>query len=169
LKLETHQDLKAFFDSNYRNAVIQASRIVQNEATAEDIVQDCLIKLWEQRAGLKAGAIGGYFSTMVRNRCIDILRKKKPNIVDVDDIQLTVEDHTSIEMEELRAKIDATIDSLPERCRQVFVLSRFEGMSYKEIAESLMISPKTVENQISKALKVLSASLTSLFFILFFS
>lgn len=168
MKIETHKDLKIFFDANYRNAVLQATRIVQNQTLAEDVVQDCLIKLWDHRAKLSAGSIAGYFSTMVRNRCIDTLRKKKYNIVGTDDIQIAVVDPSNMEIEELKAKIDATVDGLPERCRQVFVLSRFEKMSYKEIAAFLEISPKTVENHISKALKTLSAALACAL-ILFFS
>lgn len=168
MKINTHQDLKAFFDSNYRNAVIRANRIVKNQATAEDLVQDCLIKLWEQKDRLKAGSIEGYFASMVRNKSIDFLRKKKPKIIATDDVQIAVEDNSSLELAELSAKIDTVIDGLPERCREVFVLSRFEKMSYKEIAESLVISTKTVENHISKALKVLTAALSFILFLLFF-
>ena len=168
MKINTHQDLKAFFDSNYRNAVIRANRIVKNQATAEDLVQDCLIKLWEQKDRLKAGSIEGYFASMVRNKSIDFLRKKKPKIIATDDVQIAVEDNSSLELAELSAKIDTTIDGLPERCREVFVLSRFEKMSYKEIAESLAISTKTVENHISKALKVLTAALSFILFLFFF-
>jgi len=169
LKIETHKDLKTFFDANYRNAVLQATRIVQNQTIAEDVVQDCLIKLWDSKEKLSMGTVERYFSTMVRNKCIDLLRKRKFNIVDTDEIQIAVEDPSKLEFEELRAKINATIDSLPERCRQVFVLSRFQAMSYKEIAESLDISPKTVENHISKALKTLSAALASILILLFFN
>ena len=168
MKIDTHQDLKIFFDSNYRNAVIRANRIVQNQATAEDLVQDCLIKLWEQKDRLQAGSIEGYFATMVRNKSIDFLRKKKPKLIGTDAIQIAAEDNSSLELAELQAKIDRAIDSLPERCREVFVLSRFENMSYREIAESLVISPKTVENHISKALKVLTTALNFILFLFFF-
>jgi len=169
LKIETEQNLKAFFDANYRNSVISANRILNNQAEAEDVVQNCLIKLWDNRSQLKEGTIGGYFATMVRNRCLDSLRKKKPVLVELDDVQLTSDDHSQLEHDELKAKIDNAIDSLPERCREVFVLSRFEKMSHKEISESMAISPKTVENQITKALKVISSALTSILFLLFFN
>ena len=169
MKIETEQNLKAFFDANYRNSVISANRILNNQAEAEDVVQNCLIKLWDNRSQLKEGTIGGYFATMVRNRCLDSLRKKKPVLVELDDVQLTSDDHSQLEHDELKAKIDNAIDSLPERCREVFVLSRFEKMSHKEIAESMAISPKTVENQITKALKAISSALTSILFLLFFN
>ncbi len=169
MKIETHNDLKVFFDTNYRNSVISANRILNDQAAAEDVVQDCLIKLWGNRSQLKETTVAGYFAIMVRNRCIDNLRKKKPAIVELDDVQLPIEDHSQMEHDELKEKIDAAIDSLPDRCREIFVLSRFEKMSHKEIAESLMISPKTIENQITKALKVISSALKSILFLFFFS
>jgi len=164
LKIETQQDLNTFFNANYRNSVINANRILNNQAEAEDVVQDCLIKLWNNRSQLKESTIEGYFATMVRNRCIDSIRKKKPVIVELAHVQLSVEDHSELEHTELQAKIDNAIDSLPGRCREVFVLSRFEKLSHKEIAESLTISPKTVENQITKALKAISSALLSILF-----
>lgn len=167
LKIETQQDLNAFFKANYRNAVISANRLLNDQAEAEDVVQNCLIKLWDNREQLKEGTIGGYFATMVRNRCIDSLRKKKPVLVEIDDVQLPTQDHSEMEHNELKTKINTAIDSLPERCREVFVLSRFEKMKHKEIAESLTISTKTVENQITKALKVISSALVILLFLFF--
>jgi len=169
LKIETQQDLKTFFDAHYRNSVISANRILNDQAESEDVVQNCLIKLWENRSQLKEATVGGYFATMVRNRCIDSLRKKKPITVEIEDVQLPTQDHSQMEHDELKAKIDTTIDSLPGRCREVFVLSRFEKMSHKEISESLSISTKTVENQITKALKVISSALISILFLFFFN
>jgi len=66
----------------------------------------------------------------------------------------------NMENMELEEYLHSVIEQLPEKCRMVFVMSRFEELSYKEIAEKLEISPKTVENQISKALKVLREHLT---------
>ena len=98
---------------------------------------------------------------MVRNKCLDHLRANQPTgQIDTDDLVIDNENpQNSLEVKELHQSIDTIIDNLPERCRQVFVLSRFESMSYKEIAEHLQVSPKTVENQISKALKVLRIGL----------
>ncbi len=168
MKINTQQDLQLFFKTHYRNGVIQANRIVPDQSEAEDIVQECLIKLWDHRAKANATSPVGYFKKMVRNKCIDYLRKQKWETVELQPNQVGQLDHSKLEQMELEAKINATIDSLPDRCREVFMLSRFEEMSYKEIAATLSISPKTVENQISKALKVLSASLTFTLILLFF-
>ena len=73
----------------------------------------------------------------------------------------------SLEFKDLTNKIDLIIDSLPEKCRQIFVLSRFEQMTYKEISVQLNIAPKTVENQISRALKVLKRGLGDHLFLIF--
>ena len=166
--LHTVEDLKLFFDAQYPLCVRKASRILNNTSQAEDIVQECMIKLWETRHKLGDQSVVGYFHTMVRNRCIDHIRKKKLHIVNWEESSASTHPNDSMEFEELQQKIHRLIDSLPERCRQVFVLSRFEEMSYKEIADQLDISKKTVENQISKALKVISAGLLSILFIFFF-
>ncbi|MBK7525162.1 MAG: sigma-70 family RNA polymerase sigma factor [Saprospiraceae bacterium] len=84
------------------------------------------------------------------------------NFEDIDSAEELSSDYISVEdaiaVDNLQEKINTAIDSLPEKCRLVFMLSRMEGLSYLEIAEQLQISPKTVENQISKALKILRES-----------
>jgi RNA polymerase sigma-70 factor (ECF subfamily) len=102
---------------------------------------------------------------MVRNRCLNHLRKKgipteslKPydtyGIIDDDDAQ---------ERSQTEAKLWTAIDSLPEKCREVFILSKRDGLKYEEIAEELNLSVNTVRNQISKALKVLKEGVYKLY------
>ena len=102
---------------------------------------------------------------MVRNRCLDHLRKKgipteslKPydtyGIIDDDDAQ---------ERSQTEARLWTAIDSLPEKCREVFILSKRDGLKYEEIAEELGLSVNTVRNQISKALKVLKEGVHKLY------
>ncbi len=151
----TNQDsLSRFFDLYYRNAVIQAIRIIKDQGVAEDVVMECLMKLWDNRMALsEKGDVEAYFFRMVRNKSIDQIRKKK--VVELVEVTESVRVNDALEIEELGRQIDTIIDSLPERCRQVFVLSRYESMSNKAIAEQLEISIKTVENQMTKALKTL--------------
>lgn len=155
MQINTQEELKQFFEQHYKNAVIQATRIVKDQGTGEDLVQECFIKLWERRNDIKSASLSSYFSKMVKNRCIDYLRINRPKTIEPEANQWHSEDHSTLEYKELAAAVNAVIDRLPERCREVFVLSRFEELSYKEIALSLNISPKTVENQISKALKII--------------
>ena len=104
-------------------------------------------------------------STTVHNRCLNFLRDNKKFNRDLLALE-NLEDVTEFEeldpfsCEELEQKIQAAINELPEKCREVFLLSRFENLKYKEIAEKLNISIKTVEAQMSKALQHLRIRLT---------
>ena len=168
---EKHLKFEQFFQNNYNRFVLQAIRIVKDGNKAEDIVQDCFIKLWDKRNEITFDSNAlGYLYRMVRNKSIDYLRAYKPvaNLEDSDIENASFLASDKVETEELQVRINNAIDALPEKCRQVFVLSRFENLSYKEIASQLDISPKTVENQISKALKQLRRKLLSFFFTIFF-
>ena len=169
MPLRTETDLREFYNQHYRDAVRQALRILNDLQEAEDVVQECIVKLWEKRTTLKDNtSILPFFKTMVRNRSIDALRRRIPidDNAEADEAEVTMPD--TLEFDELSKAIHAIIDNLPEKCRQVFVLSRFESMSYKEISTHLNISPKTVENQISKALKSLRQNLPDHLSIIFF-
>lgn len=167
MNLNTKEELNRFFKYNYQKAVQKSVRIVNDIPLAEDIVQECLVKIWEQRKGLGDKPIEGYFYTMVRNKSIDYIRKKKLSIVPIEDQEISSPTSDNMEFEELQLKIQNLVNSLPERCRQIFVLSRFENMSHAEISEQLDISKKTIENQITKALKVLTKGLGKIIFIFF--
>lgn len=97
--------------------------------------------------------------TSVKNRCLNKLTRKKieQNSVDIlDDIVISPDTTLSnIEAKEMEAKIKTLLNNLPDKCKEIFILSRFEQLSYKEIAGLLDVSVKTVENQISNALKML--------------
>lgn len=169
MTLRTETDLKAFYDAHYRPAVRQAFRIVNDLAEAEDIAQECIVRLWDKRGEIGTDRpLAPYFHRMVRNRSIDMLRRRIPRDdgADIGDLEFTPAD--GMEFAEISRAVDALIDGLPEKCRRVFVLSRFEAMSYKEISSQLDISVKTVENQISKALKVLREGLGDPIFSIFF-
>lgn len=168
-KINKHSDLKKIFDESYNSLVIQAIRLVKNQETAEDVVQDCFIKLWEKKDKLNiSGNVNAYLAKMVRNRCLDFLKKKKIQTSELNETyQGAIENNDHLEMNDLQSSIDKIIDDLPEKCRQTFILSRFEELSYKEIAEQLDISKKTVEAHISKALKSLRTNLKQFLLIIF--
>lgn len=137
---------------------------------AEDVVQECFATLWEkQEAGLAVANRRAYLYMTVRNRCLDQLRRKgmqteslKPydtyGIIDDDDAQ---------ERSQIEARLWTAIDSLPEKCREVFLMSKRDGLKYEEIATELGISENTVRNQISKALKVLKDGAIKIFMFFF--
>jgi len=167
--LRNESDLKVFYDTHYKVSVRQALRIVNDLAEAEDVVQDCIVKLWDKRHDLKEkDTMLPYFFRMVRNKSIDVIRRRIQKDDGADLNLISDQSSDDLELKDLSESIDALIDSLPEKCRQVFVLSRYENMTYKEIASQLNIAPKTVENQISRALKVLRAGLGDQLFMFLF-
>ena len=158
-KITSQQDLKTIYDTEFKKLMIQDFRIVNKQDVAEDIVQECFIKLWQKRNDISTDiSIATYIKKMVRNRCLDYLRKNKIRTVEVNDnLNIEIEENANEvrfeKNEKLQRKIQSTLNSLPEKCRQVFVLAKYEKFTYKQISEKLEIAPKTVEAHMSKALK----------------
>ena len=120
------------------------------------------IHIWENRTriGIKS-SLGAYLFRSVRNRCINYLRDNGPSVYLSDVmVELCCEENRDMEVEELNHFIEEAILSLPDKCRDVFLKSRNEEMSNREIAEQLNISVKTVEAQITKALKAIRSYIT---------
>jgi len=153
--------LEYFFNKYYKYLVVTAYKILHDDFMAKDIVQDVFFHLWEKRSSWEIIDIKSYLRRAVYNKSIDVIRKKKrkggwtEEITDIDHPQESSNIMENIEANELQEKINKAIDSLPDRCRTIFCLSRFENLSHKEIASQLDISVKTIENQITKALKIM--------------
>ncbi|MCL3779391.1 RNA polymerase sigma-70 factor [Prolixibacteraceae bacterium JC049] len=145
----------------YPGLVIFASQIILDKAEAEEIVQDFFVRLWEQRNALKEGtSLKSYVFTSVKNRSLNFLKRSNVNDKLVGEVKDLVENSEVYEPDifvesELQDQIKLAISKLPSRCGEIFVLSRINGLSNDEIAEKLNISKRTVETQISNALKVL--------------
>lgn len=158
--------LDELFRRYYVDLCRTALRFVNDEQEAEDIVQNLFISLWEKRASQQEnlGSVGPYLRRAVRNRSLNYLRDQKRIPIDEGDVPetLAAKDFADDELtqDELRDRIHTAIDALPERCRLVFVMSKLEDMTHKEIAGALEISPKTVENQMTRAYRFLRASLS---------
>ncbi|MDR2775419.1 MAG: RNA polymerase sigma-70 factor [Tannerella sp.] len=146
---------------------------VMSRSDAENIVQDIFLYLWENRTTFAAlGNINAYLFTMVKNRCIDFLRNqlktsgRNITLSDIREKELELKlyslqefDERALSNVEIETIIREAIDSLPERCREIFILSRLQGLRHKEIAERLAITPNTIERQIQIALKKLRTAL----------
>ena len=144
---------------------------VSDRDTAQEIVQDVFINLWQKRNSIeKDKSVKSYLYTSVKNRCLNYIRDNKnfrSHYLDVVlELEIPVQEEDIFSESETQDKINAALDKLPEKCRQVFELSRFEEMKYKEIAENMGISVKTVEVQMSKALKILREELKDLIILL---
>lgn len=136
-------------------------RILPDSGLAEDLVQEVFLELWRKRSGIQIQiSFRAYLRRAAVNKTLNYLRDQRLPISDEEFMPFQLASSTpqadeTLETSELKEEIDRAISALPERCRQVFVLSRFEELSAKEIADLLDISPKTVENQMTKALKSL--------------
>lgn len=128
---------------------------LEDSDVAEELAMDIFIYLWENRENFQIQlSLKAYLFQAARNKCLNELRKKKET-VSLDDAEVTSinTDVSSLETEELYRLIHEAILALPEKCREVFVLSRQESLTNQEIAQKLNISVKTVEGQITTALK----------------
>lgn len=135
---------------------------------SKEIVHKVFIKVWEKYQELPEDMnFKSYLYTSVNNYGLNYIRDHK-KFVELDDAgALKTNPERSVETDELERSIELAIETLPDRCREVFELSRFEGLSYGEIAENMGISVKTVEAQMSKALRLLRTQLSDYLVLLF--
>ena len=143
-------------------------RKVRDEALAADLRQEAFLRLWEARATLKAEeSVGPYLMRVARNLAIDharhaSVRQRWSDLVEREPVQSSPAADVVVERRELAAQVNAAVDALPPRMREVFTLKRDAGLSYAEIARMLDISPKTVDRHMSNALKRLRDALAHL-------
>lgn len=141
-----------------------ARQYVQDLDTAKDITQKVFINLWENREKINPQkAVQSYLFTAVRNRCLNHIRdhkKYRSRVLDLDIVDQEVSfDSDDSDLLEFKEKVAEALQALPEKCRLVFEMSRYRNMKYKEIAEELDVSVKTVEAHMSKALRSLRGQL----------
>lgn len=165
LKADDPGTVKQLFYQFYPFLCNAVFRILKDKALAEDLAQDTFFKFWEKRETINIQtSLKAYLRRMAVNEALYYLRKnkkfQKADGVEPSDLGVTTDTvEEQLLHQELEEKIGAAIKTLPPRCQEVFRLSRFEDLSYKEIAAKLEISIKTVENQMGKALKILRAAL----------
>jgi RNA polymerase sigma-70 factor (ECF subfamily) len=158
------ESIKSLYQQHYSYLCACVYKLIKDSTTAEDIVQEVFMDIWRKKDKLVIKiSIKAYLRRAAINKTLNHIRSKKVVFEDEEKmVELGSKDPSTqsmMEGDELGIKIKNAIDSLPEKCRIVFGLSRFEELSYKEIAVKLDISVKTVENQISKALKHLKKEL----------
>ncbi|HEY9007600.1 MAG TPA: RNA polymerase sigma-70 factor [Ohtaekwangia sp.] len=161
-------DITAFemlFRTHYQPLCNYAYTFVQDRDEAEEIVQSTFLSVWEKRENLEIRtAIKPYLYAMVRNACLNMLKhekiKQQHATIELAVAEKSVESVTrSVMASELETKIYEAMEKLPQQCRLIFKLSRFEELKYSEIADQLNLSVKTVENQMGKALKIMREQL----------
>jgi RNA polymerase sigma-70 factor, ECF subfamily len=154
--------LRRIFNLHYPLLLNDLRRLLTDEDACKDIAQEVFLELWKKRASLDIHtSLRAYLKRAAINKALNFLKSNKRFIFeDSDAISEEAVDMAAVQQEEsqkndLELGLHAAIDTLPEKCRLVFSLSRFENMSHKEIADQLGISVKTIENQITKAMKML--------------
>lgn len=141
-----------------------AAGYVGDMEISKEIVQEVFLNLWQNRQNIDpSGQIKSYLFTSVKNRCLNHIRDNKKFTSRLLDIELieneSVEPPDDMAVQELHERYQNVLGKLPEKCREVFELNRMSGLKYREVADRLGISVKTVEVQMSKALKILREEL----------
>lgn len=159
------QGLELLFRQYYHALCQFAYPKVRNWDAAEDIVQEVFVKLWNKRDQISIQtSLKSYLYTATKNLCLNYIQKQKRDIelnqVYLEKQELAEQDPEAKSAEVLQQKIQEALETLPPKCREVFTLSRYEGLTYQEIADTMGISPKTVENQMGKALSLMRKSLS---------
>jgi RNA polymerase sigma-19 factor, ECF subfamily len=160
---------ETLFRDHYHGLCVFAARLVASDAIAEELVQDVLLRVWQQRERWTVtGSVAAYLYGAVRNQALAYLRHARVERRRQDrrgaESRHTIEGHVAqadeaVRGAELAAAIDRAITDLPPRCREAYLLRRQHHLSYAEIAGVMNVTPKTVEIHIGAALKALRASL----------
>nr|WP_321484671.1 RNA polymerase sigma-70 factor [uncultured Draconibacterium sp.] len=180
LAQDDEASLEKLFNHYYPRLFNFSKSILKLEDGIDDILQEVFVKIWKNRKNINSAAtFNSYIFIITRNLLLNELRRQlsfQNTKEEVKRLSLANEYSLSeqIDYQELKEKIDAFVEELPDRQKEVFLLSRNEGLSHKEIAEKLGIKPKTVEYHITLALRCLKAKITGigilslLYFYLFF-
>jgi RNA polymerase sigma-70 factor, ECF subfamily len=167
IKLGDEQAFEMLFRKFNVRLCAFANKFLNDPEEAQEIVQDVFVKIWEGRDEIDPeGSLKSYVFKIVQNLSLNKLRRKEVEsryleiykLVYIEQQEFSA--HESLLARELEEHIAQSIGKLPSECRKVFVLSRINGLKYREIADTLNISAKTVEAQMSKALRSLRIELS---------
>lgn len=161
LRRGKHSAFTVVFDSYYRDLLLFAGNYIGERGVCEDIVQSLFLKLWNDRDLIQIEiSLRSFLLRSVRNACLDelkhrqVVREHQSYVEGISDLDaLDVDNY--IFYSDLKQKLDQTLQTLPEEYAIAFKMNRFEGLKYREIAEQLSVSERTVEVRIGKALSVL--------------
>ncbi len=148
-----------FFDKYYTDLCNLVNIYLHDSDTSEEIVQDVFIYFWEKKKEIQVStSVKFYLVKAAKNKCLNHLRNQKNRTQILSKIQSTQKEKfdlplVKIDEKLIREAIEVSVNTLPEKCREIYRLNRENELSYKEIADELGISVKTVDNQMGKALK----------------
>lgn len=170
LSNDDRNSFKSIFHEYYQPLWHLSQYYLEDKDEAKEVVQDAFIKLWEIRHALNPNSnLRNFLFTLVKNNCLNNLKRKQILLKHHEKIRwiemryqyesLARMGDDYLEINELKDKIDVAIQQLPEHCRIIFEMSRFEDLKNREIAEKLNVTQKTVEAHLTKALKILRKEL----------
>ncbi|MBN4072422.1 RNA polymerase sigma-70 factor [Crocinitomix catalasitica] len=153
----SREEFNQLFERLYSPLCNYAFAIVKDHDDAEDIVQSIFVDFWnkENKEGIEV-KLDNYLIRAVKFKCIDLQRKavvKRKYEAEAVHTAVLMEEEVEEENTNLKDILQLSIAKLPEKTRKVFMMSKLDGLSYKEIADHMGISPKTVENQMGRAFK----------------
>lgn len=162
----------ALFDRYWVRLYKTAVRYLKDHEAGEEVVHDVFLNIWERRHQLEIESFPNFLLTAIRYQVYNRMRSAKPRIILTSTgIELNELDHNKgenrIKDQELQQELNQYLDQLPKRCQEIFYMSRVNQLSNQEIAGRLGISKRTVENQITVALKHLRVSLKNIWIITF--
>lgn len=177
LKKGDDSSFKIIFSNYYQPLFVFAQKFVDEEL-AKDFVQDCFFQLWQNREKINIkSSLSAYLFTIVKNRCYKHLKAEKEKIhqqnnlglqLKQKEIDFFINSEKSILEFGIKDRLSKLIERLPEKCAEVFIESRFNALTNKEIAEKYHISIKAVEKQITKALQLFRKEFNDIISILLF-
>ena len=167
LQDRNEEGMRFIFQYYYKDICGVIYSVVKRTDVVDDLAQDMLMRFWNKSSTLNIKtSLKAYLKVMAVREGIGHLRKQKELPADLPESKV-IRPEEKLQVAELHDRIQLAIGELPERCQAVFRLSREEELTYKEIAQRLDISPKTVENQMSKALKILRERLREVMYSIF--
>ena len=160
LKKGDEKAFESLFHKYYGLLCAYAARVIDDHDAAEELVQDFFVKLWEKREQLSVEiSVKNYLFRSVKNHCINYIQHNKIKLkyarLAVEETETSLNEEFDFPEPDIFEKIEICINELPEKRREIFRLSRRDGLKYHQIADKLQISVKTVETQMSLAFKSL--------------
>jgi RNA polymerase sigma-70 factor (family 1) len=159
IRNDDEQAFAALFDRYWVRLYKTALRYLKDRETSEEIVHDVFLNIWDRRHELEIEAVPNFLLTAIRYQVYNRMRAAKPavllsiNELELDHLRNQNQGEDHIQTEELQKELKGYLELLPKRCQEIFYLSRVDSLSNQEIAGRLGISKRTVENQITAALK----------------